>query len=233
MDARLYAAAQALLGRDVSPTLPLTEQGLDSLIAEELIESLKGHGVYLDYSLLIAGGSLSSLSLQLKQADDGPSKLPSELVRFPVRLTGSQSLWCDLEDHGWGAWANISLCISVPAALVPPAFLAAMAQALCDANDALRMVLVRPHSQRPLQGYQLPVQITTAPQSPAHALRLVEDFEAENRSPYATAARALILAAPADGVQKKAEGAGPRNWLCLTAHHAFCDREALNVRCMP
>ena len=163
MYTHLLVATQALLGPDVDPTRPLTDQGLDSLIAEELIESLKSHGLTLDFSLLIAGGSLRSLAAELQHqgVDDGPKKLPSDLVHLPVTLTGPQSLWSELEDHGWGAWANISLCISVPAALAPPAFLAAMAQALCDANDALRMVLVRPHSQRPLQGYQLPVQITT------------------------------------------------------------------------
>ena len=102
-----------------------------------------------------------------------------EKCESSLPLAGPQTLWATLEAKGWGSWANISLCVSVPAATAPPALLAMLAQSLCDANDALRTSFIRPPTagappthQRVHPTFQLPVRIEHAPPTSPRRCRL-------------------------------------------------------------
>lgn len=225
--ALLAGAACEVLGRPVDPNRSLIEQGLDSLTAVELMESVRRHGYEVDYGLLVDGASIDSLASALRpSAAVGPRPFPPELTTGPLPLTGAQVPWAELEQDGWGSWANISLCVSVSASAMPAAYLPAMAQWLCEANDALRMVLVQPPSadgivlQRVLPNVQIPVRMCAAPDREIDAMRLIEAFEGETQSPFEPSTRALVLASTASG---------GRHWLCITMHHAFADRVAANI----
>ena len=148
----------------------LVELGLDSVGAIDLVDLLRRQDVIIDYAMLISGETLAECATSLRSdADCGPSAHPHRM-EWPI--CGAQLLWAQLADDGWGAWANVSACISAPAWLVSPERLAAMAQALCDVNDALRMRLVRTSQggddaalmQRRVHTYRLPVRINY----PAH-----------------------------------------------------------------
>ena len=211
----------------------LVELGLDSVGAIDMVDLLRRQDVIIDYARLISGATLAECATSLRSdADCGPSAHPHRM-EWPI--CGAQLLWAQLADDGWEAWANVSACISVPAWLVSPERLAAMAQALCDANDALRMRLVRTSQggddaalmQRRVHTYRLPVRITQLTSislakngEEKQAMRLVEAFEAETRSPFTLSASALVLAA--------AETEG-RHWLTICMHHAFADREGLHA----
>lgn len=148
----------------------IVAQGLDSLAATVLLGSIRSHGYEADYSHLLNGASIHSLASSLRsETSDGPTPSPAELSKAPFPLTGPQSIWAELEQQGWGSWANISVCVSMPACLIPAAFLPAIAQSLCDANDAMRMVLVPSQStdgiqlQRVVTDFQMPVRMREAP----------------------------------------------------------------------
>ena len=218
----LVEVTAQILQASVDPQQSLVAQGLDSLGAVDLLEALHAHGYEADYEDLLSDASVDSLAgLVREKADAGPTPTPRDLAGKPVALTGPQVLWANLERQGWGDWANISLCLSMPASVISAAYLPAIAQSLCDANDAMRMVLVRSQDgdetimQRCIPNVQLPCQSCDAPRSARDAMRLVEAFEGQPVSAFAPSARALVLAsATEDG----------RHWLCITMHHAFCDR---------
>ncbi len=223
----LTTAAGEVLKQSVDPHRSLIAQGLDSLTAVDLMESVRRNGYELDYSLLMDGASIDFLASTLQRCTgDGPKPLPRELTTRPMPLTGPQVLWARLAQEGWGSWANISLCVSVPASAMPAACLPAMAQSLCDANDALRMVLVEQQSadgivlQRILPGFQIPVRLCTAPDLEVDAMRLIESFEGEEHSPFEPSTRALVLAS---------DNSAGRHWLCIAMHHVFADRLAADV----
>ena len=141
------------------------------------------------------------------------------------RLAFSQQLWLSLHRRGWGAWANVSLCVSVPARDASPAFLCAAAQALCDANMALRTryevergdtaVVVAPSD------FHLPLRVASAPDSEVEALRMAADFESNALDPFAQPPiQALVLTA--------AQPSG-RHWLCLTMHHVNADNASIQA----
>ncbi len=224
----LASAACEVLRQSVDQNRSLIEQGLDSLTAIDLIESVRRRGYEVDYNLLMDGASIHSLAATLRKgAMDGPTAFPSALTTQPMPLTGPQILWAELEQAGWGSWANISLCVSVPVSTVAAAYLAAMAQSLCAANDALRMVLLQPESaddivllQRTIPNFQIPVRMCAAPGLEAAVMRLIEAFEGEEQSPFEPTTRALVLASTTSG---------GRHWLCITMHHIFADREAVHI----
>ncbi|MAI78534.1 MAG: hypothetical protein CL917_06325 [Deltaproteobacteria bacterium] len=209
---------------DVDQTL--VAQGLDSVGATELLEALEEHGFRADYEDFLDKATVGSLTLSLRtKTEEGPRAPTDGLTNSPVKLTGPQVLWAQLDDQGWGAWANISLCLSMPAAVIPAALLPAMAQSLCEENSAMRLVLVRTGSgergilQQLVPDFQLSVQMREAPKHDREAMRCVEAFEGEEVSPYKPSTRALVLAS--------ASPTG-RHWLCITMHHIFSDRISLH-----
>jgi acyl-CoA synthetase (AMP-forming)/AMP-acid ligase II/acyl carrier protein len=216
--------ASSVLQAPVAADQTLVAQGLDSLGAVDLLEALEENGYRADYEHILAGATVSSLAESLRRTgSDGPRPAPAERAAGPVPLTGPQAIWADLERAGWGSWANISLCLSMPASVISAGFLPAIAQSLCDANEAMRLVLVdAPEGgavlQKAIPAFQLPIQFAAAPASERDAMRLVEAFEGEETSPFAPSTRALILASP---------GRDGRHWLCISMHHAFADRIAM------
>ncbi len=223
----LIDATSDILEVSIDSKQSLIEQGLDSLAAEELIATMRRAGFELDYKRLMDGACVDSLASTLRtNVKEGPTVAPNELLTKPIPLTGPQEIWAQLEQRGWGSWANISLCVSFSASSLPAAFLPALAQSLCDANDALRMILVRSESpggkpmQQTVSEFQIPVSMHEAPGFETEALRLIEAFEGEYVSPYLPSTRALVL---------RAAGSGGRHWLCITVHHIFADRHALNI----
>lgn len=224
----LITLASEILQIPVDPKQSLVAQGLDSLTAEELLESIRKHGYDADYDYLLDVATINSLASRLREKTiDGPTPFPDEIVKKPIPLTGPQIMWGKLEQQGWGSWANISVCVSMPASLIPAAFLPAIAQSLCAANDAMRMVLIRSRSadavmlQRVISDFQISVRISEAPMLKRDAMRLVEAFEGEDASPFEPSTRALILASP--------QSVG-RHWLCISMHHIFADR--VSMHCM-
>ena len=226
----LHSVVSEVLGMpSIDPDAPLAALGLDSVDAQEVLDTLaQRHGLRLPLARLLSGSirTLARECAPLDVVDAGPRAslvTPSE----HVPLAGPQSVWAGLESKSWGAWANISLCVTLPAARTPPGFLAAMAQGLCDANDALRTSFIRgatpPTHQQVHPMYALPIRLEPAPARDADALRAAHDFEGETISPYGPTARALILAA-----SESASG-DARHWLVLTMHHAFCDRAGMRI----
>lgn len=213
--------ASSVLQAPVAADQTLVAQGLDSLGAVDLIEALRENGYVAEYEHILAGATVSTLAASLRETDAGqPRPVPADRAAGPVPLTGPQTIWADLEREGWGAWANISLCLSMPASVISAGFLPAIAQSLCDANDAMRLVLVdAPEGggvlQQAIPAFQLPIRFATAPASERDAMRLIEAFEGEETSPFAPSTRALILASG---------GRDGRHWLCISMHHAFADR---------
>ncbi len=224
----LTTLASEILQASVDPRQSLVAQGLDSLAAEELLAAIRNHGYDADYGDLLDEASVDSLAASLRERSlDGPAPAPPEVATEPIPLTGPQVIWARLEQQGWGAWANLSVCVSMPASRLPAAFLPAIAQSLCEAHDAMRMGLVPPGSsegvplQRVIPDFQVPVRMREAPGLERDAMRLVEAFEGEEATPFAPSTRALVLAsATNDG----------RHWLCLTMHHLFADR--LSLHCL-
>ena len=228
------ATAEVMVSSIVELDVPLATQGIDSLAAQEIVDILaERHGLLLPHAKLLVGTirSLADECVQVGRAFEAIAACPVSMdgvVLLP--LTGPQTLWASLDViKGWGAWANISLCVSLPASRTPPAYLAAMAQSLCDANDTLRSGFVRmpiastvPTHQRIHASYAVPVQMHPTPLREADALRMAHGFEGEEISPYAPTARALVLAGGG-------ATAGARHWLCLTVHHAFCDRAGMRL----
>ncbi|MEO0418977.1 MAG: AMP-binding protein [Pseudomonadota bacterium] len=213
-----------LLEQDIVDSESLVAQGLDSLHAENLVEALEELGLAAEYEFLIEDATLDSLMEHVETLETGVARVSIEPSELPetVPLTGPQAIWADLEDAGWQDWANISLCLSVPKSLTSAAWLAAILQVLCDQNDALRAILVRPSGgvqQKTLDRFQLPVALRPAPASEREIMRLIEDFEGEVVSPFGPSARALVLAANDDQ---------DRHWLCLTIHHVFADRLSMH-----
>ncbi|MEP3107731.1 MAG: AMP-binding protein [Hyphomicrobiales bacterium] len=218
----LVSLVAEILQTPVDPKLTLIAQGLDSMGAVNLLEELHEHGYEADYEYLLSDASIESLASALREkTSEGPVPAPENLTTKPVVLTGPQAVWANLEQLGWGSWANISLCLSMPASLISAAFLPAIAQSVCDANDAMRMVLTKAQSddsvilQKSIPNFQLPVQVREAPGLERDAMRLIEAFEGEQTSPFEPSTRALILSsATEDG----------RHWLCVSMHHIFSDR---------
>ncbi|MEM1410953.1 MAG: AMP-binding protein [Pseudomonadota bacterium] len=223
---QLLALASEILATEIDPTVSLVAQGLDSLAADELLAVLKREGFHADYEALLDGASVTTLVAAIRPASDhGPRQAELDPSRHPAPLLGAQRIWSELEALGWGSWANISLCLSMPAALIPAAELPAMVQALCDRNEGMRMQFVPPASdgdapeQRVIPGFQLPVRMQAAPADEQQAMRLVEAFEGEVATPKGPSTRVLVLgASEADG----------RHWLCITMHHCFADRIAMH-----
>lgn len=214
-----------LLNVSVDPREPLVTQGLDSMMAAELLEKLQANGFDAPYAALLDNATIGSLASSLRAFEsDGPKATPSELSLQPVPLTGPQQLWAQIEQKGWGSWSNISLCLSMPASLIPAAFLPAMVQSLCEANSAMRMVLVpaetgdAPVQQQLVSGFQVAVQMRPVPRIEKEAMRLIEAFEGEEASPFQPSTRALILSSPDES---------GRHWLCLSMHHLFSDRVSM------
>lgn len=224
--AMLLEAAHAILGPQVDPDRSLISQGMDSMAAGELVEALRSRGYEIDYSLLMGGASIHELTRALREGvETGPVGTLAEVPDQPMAVTGPQTIWALLDQQGWGTWANLSLCVSIPASELPAALLPAMVQSLCDANDALRMVLVQPQGegepvrQRSLSDYHVNVLMETAPEDETEVMRRFEAFEGEPCSPFGPSTRALVLSAAPGGA---------RHWLCLSMHHAFVDREAIH-----
>lgn len=216
----LESRLNELLGVAVDHGLSLVAQGLDSLRATELLETLEAHGLEVDYEFLLEEATLESVLERLR--DRAPTDLheaPKAGGSEPVPLTGPQRLWADLEQRGWGAWSNISLCLSMPASLLPATRLPAIVQMLYDRNDAMRMVLcpagASQTGQRRCDDEPLDLRMSPAPSTETDAIRLVEQFEGEEASPFLRSTRALVLTA---------RGVEGRHWLCITMHHVFCDR---------
>ena len=214
--------ATEILQTPVDTERSLVAQGLDSLGAAEILEALEKAGYSVNYSDLLGEVSTEELSsLLLTSCSGGPVRLPDETLTWPVDLTGAQTIWAELDSMGWGSWSNISLCLSLPASLIPAANLPAMLQCLCDANQAMGMRLSSVSSpekkilQRVVSNFQLPVQMQDAPRLEKDALRIVETFEGEHISPFEPSTRALVLSST------RPDG---RHWLCITMHHIFCDR---------
>ena len=221
----LMALVGDLLKTSVDPAQPLVAQGFDSMMAAELLESIQARGLDVPYADLMDSATIESLVSSLRKLEsDGPQPTPSELASRPVPLTGQQIVWTELEERGWGSWSNISLCLSMPASLIPAAFLPAMVQSLCEANDAMRMVLVPPNAnsavvqQQNVSGFQVAIRMHPAPRREKDAIRLIEAFEGEEASPFQPSTRALILSS---------SGEDERHWLCLSMHHIFCDRVSM------
>lgn len=210
----------SILQAPVTPNQTLVAQGLDSLGAVDLLEALEENGYRADYELILGGATVASLAALLREvAPEATVDVPAERAAGPVPLTGPQAVWVELDRLGWGSWSNVSLCLSMPASALPAAYLPAMAQSLCDANDAMRLVLVDREEggvlQQAVEDFQLPIRFAAAPASERDAMRLIEAFEGEEASPFAPSTRALVLAsADRDG----------RHWLCITMHHVFTDR---------
>lgn len=220
----LAGLVSKILKAPVEDGKPLVEQGLDSLGAAELLEELNLLGFDVAYEYLLGGASIDCLIEALRvKADDGPRPRCADMDLLP--LSGPQVPWARLEDEGWGAWGNISLCLSMPASLIHGPYLPAIALSLCDANQAMRMVLVRDGGkgagirQKVLPTLQLAVEVMDAPASERDAMRLIEAFEGRENSPFAPSTRALILSSP--------DAAG-RHWLCITMHHVFSDRISMH-----
>jgi len=223
----LHTIACEILDTELSSEHSLIEQGLDSLTAEEILEQLRNCGYDVDYDLLLNGASIDELiSKTTKKTEGGPTPIPAAFSTQPQPLLGPQILWAQLEQLGWGSWANISLCISMPTSALSAAFLPAIAQSLCDANDAMRMVLVRVDGdngsvqQKTIADYQIPIRMHEAPQLETEAMRMIEAFEREEHSPFNPTTRAMVL---------RATGNNERHWLCITMHHIFADREAMHI----
>lgn len=220
----IRSVAAEVLGAPVDLDEPLAAQGLDSIGAQDLLDLLaRQHGLQLPLAQLLVG-TIRSLAPSCARIDHVAAPTLALARGGELPLAGPQTLWASLATKGWASWANISLCVSVPASRAPPAFLAAMAQGLCDANDALRMGFVRAPAadaaaarQKVHPSFAVPVRIEPSPARDADALRAAHDFEGEEISPYGPTARALVLAG------------GSRHWLCLTAHHAFCDRAGMRA----
>ncbi|MFY0690474.1 MAG: AMP-binding protein [Paracoccaceae bacterium] len=204
----------------------MVAQGLDSLGAAELLEELQLLGFDIAYEELLSEAPVDLLIRGLRRvSSDRPTTSDQRQPHAPVALSGPQVLWTKLEAEGWGAWASISLCLSMPAALIRAPFLPAIAQSLCDANEAMRSVLVRVGNdssavaQRALPDFQLPVDVKDAPRSERDAMRLIEAFEGKECTPFGPSTRALVLASP------RTDG---RHWLCITMHHVFSDRISMH-----
>ena len=224
---RLYSLVASLLGESPDPARSLVEQGLDSLGAEELVDTLRQWGYRIDYSMLIDGSCLEALASAASPCNDREAGVANpEPADVPIPLAASQLVWLRLHRLGWGAWANISLSVSVPASLVTAAYLPALIQQLCESNDAMRMVLVHGAQaddsvcQRVLADFQAPVEMREAPLNEGEIKRLIESFEQRYISPFQPTTRALVLFAG---------DIGDRHYLTVTMHHAFADREAMHV----
>ncbi|WP_243614006.1 AMP-binding protein [Shimia aestuarii] len=219
----LIDLASRILQTPVDAERSLVSQGLDSLGAAELLEELQLLGYDVAYEFLLSETSIDLLFEALGEktaARPAPSDLRDPSA--PIALAGPQVLWAQLEQESWGPWANISLCLSMPASLIRAPFLPAIAQSLCDANEAMRMVLVQSGDtvqQQALPGLQLPVEVKDAPASDQEAMRLIEAFEGKPCSPFKPSTRALILSDP------NSEG---RHWMCITMHHVFSDRISMH-----
>ncbi|MEP0564008.1 MAG: AMP-binding protein, partial [Paracoccaceae bacterium] len=218
----LVELAASILQSPVDPEKKLVSQGLDSLGASELLEVLHQRGLDVDYEFLLSQASIDSLLEVLHaKVEDGPRLSPQEWAYAPFSLTGPQEIWAGLEDQGWGSWANISLCLSIPASVIRATYLPAIVQSLCDANDAMRMVLVKSQDdgakvrQRRVPDFQIPVHVRDAPDAKRDAMRLIEAFEGEECTPFSPSTRALVLSSPNNN---------GRHWLCITMHHVFADR---------
>jgi acyl-CoA synthetase (AMP-forming)/AMP-acid ligase II/acyl carrier protein/dienelactone hydrolase len=223
----LIKLVSKILKSQVDPGKPFVAQGLDSLGAAELLEELQLMGFDVDYEFLLAEANIERLIHNLREfSRDFPKNSCRRDPVAPVALSGPQVLWSQLDSEGWGNWANISLCLSIPASLIRAPFLPAVAQLLCDANDAMRMVLVQPDApgsivrQRVLPDFQIPVEIAEAPSSEREAMRLISAFEGRECSPFTPSTRALVLSSP------DLEG---RHWLCITMHHVFSDRISMHI----
>lgn len=218
----LVQLAEKVLETPVDPKQSLVAHGLDSLLAEELLEAIRTHGYNVEYGLLLDDVSIDSLSATLKQTNiDTLTKSAPELTQNLIPLTGPQILWCELEKQGWGSWANISICISMPSATIAAAFIPGIIQSLCDSNDAMRMILHKANGQyyqQVIPNFQLSVEMQEAPSLERDVKRLIEDFEGKEVSPFTASTRALVLAA--------SEKRG-RHWLCITMHHIFADRVSM------
>ncbi|WP_171136700.1 AMP-binding protein [Ruegeria sp. HKCCC1038] len=219
----LHQILAEILQASPSETETLVAQGMDSVDAENLLESLQELGFDIEYEFLLGDATFESLLERLTVSDRAdPDPVPMATPQEgPVPLTGTQSIWAELEKEGWKDWANISLCLSIPEKLVPATWLPAMVQALADRNEALRMVLLRPEQpndpprQIALPEFQIPVEMRAAPVPDQSVTREIEAFEGTLVSPYGPSARALIL--------HSSEGQD-RHWICLSMHHVFSDR---------
>ena len=144
----LVRLASEALEAPVNSNMSLVGQGFDSFMAKELTEALKENGYEASYAMLLRNASISSLARSLRQSSSNElAHLPELLAISSAGLTGQQLLWANLEQRGWGSWANISLCLSVPASIVSPHALSAISQSLCDANDSMRMILTKGDSE--------------------------------------------------------------------------------------
>lgn len=98
--------------------------------ATELLEALDEHGFDADYEDLLDNTTIGSVVASLRKKTEYVSKVSTEtLANTPVGLMGPQVIWAHLDKQGWGSWANISLCISMPASVIPAGLLPAIVQA--------------------------------------------------------------------------------------------------------
>ncbi|MGR3512707.1 MAG: AMP-binding protein [Paracoccaceae bacterium] len=221
----LVRVCAELLEDDIALDETLVSQGLDSISAADVLDALAEAGLAVAFEDILDDFTVAELAERLQPIDDTSQALTRRAARdAAVPLTPPQYLWASLEDAGWGDWGNISLCVSIPAHLISANRLPALAQALTEDNDALRMVLRRGAdgsvTQSCLDAFDLPVTLQPAPAREAQVMRLIEAFEGQDTSPFAPSARALILAA-GDGQD--------RHWLCLTMHHVFSDRLSMHA----
>ena len=198
---------------------------MDSLGVVDLLEALGTHGFTVDYERLLSDAALGTLAQDVGPLSAaGPIIMDDDKKSGLLPLSGAQSIWATLETAGWADWCNISLCVSIPAASVAASDVPKIVRKLCDQNDALRMVLVRGDGpknevfQKVLPHCHVPVELRDAPRSERDAMRIVEGFEGRVRSPFEPSTEALVMTSDDDG---------GRHWLCLTMHHVFADRIAM------
>ncbi|MEO1564229.1 MAG: condensation domain-containing protein, partial [Pseudomonadota bacterium] len=221
----LVDLASTILHARAVPDKSLVEQGMDSLGVVDLLEALGTHGFTVDYERLLSDAALGTLAQDVGPLSAaGPIILDDDKKSGLLPLSGAQSIWATLETAGWADWCNISLCVSIPAASVAASDVPKIVRKLCDQNDALRMVLVRGDGpknevfQKVLPHCHVPVELRDAPRSERDAMRIVEGFEGRVRSPFEPSTEALVMTSDDDG---------GRHWLCLTMHHVFADRIAM------
>jgi 3-oxoacyl-(acyl-carrier-protein) synthase/acyl carrier protein len=229
----LLTSLQAVLaGTTVDPDTSLVQVGLDSLAAQELLVLLDEKGFTVPFERLIGGLSLRMLESELvrnEASGNGPTPQRSNTCPCDSPLAFSQQLWLSLNERGWGAWPNISLCVSASPTAVSAGLLCAAAQALCDINEALRTHYLQGANGEwraqtvPAGSFQLPLELAEAPVHEVEAMRLASAFEAR---PFDLLGdppvRALVLSAPSTTC-------GAQHWLCLSVHHVNADDASLRA----
>eukprot|EP00965_Chrysotila_dentata_P202738 6181277-Pleurochrysis_carterae.AAC.1 len=238
----ILRAAEQLLGEEVVKERSLIEQGFDSLLAQELVALLLEHGYRLRYADVLKGATPQELSCLLSSITAGTSS--NNTNAFPCRVSASpdqeegsnqqlplvyaQRMWLALDRFGYGAWANISLCLSCPAKRAKPAAIAAALQSLCDEHCALRTCFqvnrngALTQQIQPASQFALPLSMRASPTSTDDVFRELCSFE---DIPFDLTSSAPIRALVLVG----SEACGGRHYVCLTCHHVNIDQASIQL----